>query len=44
MKHGLDCQCDECKQIKKFLRDGVKAGRIYLAGLPEDKKRIMEDK
>ena len=43
MEHGLDCFCDECKAIRKLIRDGVHSGKLYLSGLEEDKRKIMKD-
>ncbi len=42
MDHGLDCLCNECKKIRKLIRDGVRSGKIYLVGLPEDKNKILK--
>lgn len=40
MECGLECQCKECKKLKKFLRDQEKSGKIHLAGTEEDLKKI----
>ena len=42
MNHGIDCNCDECQNIRKLIRDGVNAGDIYLIGTSEDKKKVMK--
>ena len=43
-EHGIDCPCVKCESIRKLLRDGVNDGSIYLVGLTEDKKKVMEDR
>lgn len=42
MKHGIDCDCEECKKIKNLIKDKVQSGEVYLSGTEEDKKKIME--
>lgn len=42
MDHGIDCTCDECEKIRQLIRDKVRNGEVYLAGLEEDKKKILE--
>jgi len=40
---GIDCTCKECKKIRKLLRDKTNSGELHLVGLPEDKKKIMQE-
>ena len=40
-KHGIDCNCQECKKIKKMLKEKSDSGEIYLSGTEEDKEKIL---
>ena len=43
MNHGIDCFCNDCKKIRKLLRDGVNSGDRYLVGLESDKNKVMNE-
>jgi len=42
MNHGLDCNCEECLKLKRYIKDKVNSGEVYLSGLENDKKKIMD--
>jgi hypothetical protein len=42
MDHGLNCSCKECLELKRYIRDKVNSGEVYLSGLEQDKKKIMD--
>lgn len=41
MKHGIDCPCDGCKEIRKALRDTAKSNIATIVGLDSDVEKIM---
>lgn len=42
-RHGIDCQCADCRSVRNYLRSKVRSGDVHLVGTEEDKKKIMED-
>lgn len=44
MDHGIDCPCDECEKIRQLIRGKVETGEVYLVGLEEDKRKILNPK
>ena len=42
LNHGIDCSCDECEKIRQLIRGKVETGEVYLVGLEEDKKKILD--